>query len=168
MTNKRYYWFKMKEDFFNSDGIRYLEDIENGYTYIVFFQKLCLDSLNADGKLIRQLKGKLIPHDEKSLKRIVNMDIDINEAMNALLEAGLIDILEDGTIYIIGLADMTGSETKWAEKKRLQRQKDKTGTLSLNCPIDIETDKEKEKEKDKEKEFFLLSSSFDFKADYRD
>ena len=51
--NKRFYWLKLKEDFFDDETIRYIEEQENGIKYSNFYLKLCLKSLRTDGKLIR-------------------------------------------------------------------------------------------------------------------
>ncbi len=37
--NKRYYWLKLKEDFFEDDTISWLEEQENGKDYVIFLFK---------------------------------------------------------------------------------------------------------------------------------
>ena len=99
----------------------------------------------------------LVPYDSKTLGKITNTDTDtVRVAMSILENIGLVKILEDGEIFLTQLENMVGSETKWAEQKRLQRQKkDNVPLLSDECPIrdkEIEIrDKEIEIEKDKEK-----------------
>ena len=106
----------------------------------------------------------LVPYDAKTLAKVTSTDIDtVKVAMDIFTKIGLVQILENGEIFISQLQNMVGSETKWAEKKRLQRQKrDNVLMLSGQCPIEIEIEKdididiEKELEKDihteKEKE----------------
>ena len=48
--NKRYYWLKLKEDFFSDDAIEWLE--EQGKEYCLFYLKLCLKSIRTNGILI--------------------------------------------------------------------------------------------------------------------
>ena len=38
--NKKYYWLKLKENFFDTDAMILLENIENGYLYSNILLKL--------------------------------------------------------------------------------------------------------------------------------
>lgn len=153
MSDKKYYWIKLKEDFFEEDVISWIEEQEKGVYYSNFYLKLCLKAMNSEGRLIRKVGEMLIPYDVKTLSKITGVDQDtVIVAMELLKRTGLIEILENGEIYLTQLKNMIGSESKWAEKKRLQRAKgqseDNVPLLSGQCP----TEKEKEKEKDKDKE----------------
>ena len=122
MTNKKYYWLKLKEDFFEEDAITWIEEQEKGKEYSLFYLKLCLKSLKTDGLLIRNVGSMLVPYDAKSLAKLTNTDVDtVKVAMDMFVKIGLIQILENGEIFISQLQNMVGSETKWAKKKRLQR-----------------------------------------------
>lgn len=151
---KKYYWLKLKEDFFEDDTISWIEEQENGKDYCLFYLKLCLKSLKTDGLLIRNVGTMLVPYDVKQLSKITNTDTDtVRVAMELFKNIGLIEILENGEIYLNQLQNMVGSETKWAEKKRVQRQKkDNVPKLSGQCPIEIEQEKETEQELDLETE----------------
>ena len=70
MQNKRYYWLKLKNDFFEGDEINWLEEQENGAVYILFYLKLCLWSLRSDGVLMRRVGKMEIPYDTKKLADI--------------------------------------------------------------------------------------------------
>ena len=61
--SKKYYWLKLKSDFFDDDTIKFIEEQENGIKYSNFYLKLCLKSLKTDGKLIRLVGETLIPYD---------------------------------------------------------------------------------------------------------
>ena len=39
---KKYYWLKLKNDFFDDDTIQFIEEQENGVAYVNFYLKLCL------------------------------------------------------------------------------------------------------------------------------
>lgn len=148
--NKRYYWLKLKEDFFDEDTIVFIEEQPNGIVYSNFYLKLCLKSLKTDGKLIRLVGETLIPYDVKSLSKLTNVDIDVVQNAMILFERiGLIKILETGEIYLSQLENMVGSESNWAKLKRNQRSKlDNVQSMSTKClpekEIDIEKDIEKE------------------------
>jgi len=152
MSNKKYYWLKLKEDFFEEDAISWIEEQEKGKEYCLFYLKLCLKSLKTNGLLIRNVGSMLVPYDAKTLAKVTSTDIDtVKVAMDIFTKIGLVQILENGEIFISQLQNMVGSETKWAEKKRLQRQKrDNVLMLSGQCPIEIEKDIDIEKELEKD------------------
>jgi predicted phage replisome organizer len=152
--SKKYYWLKLKEDFFDEDTIQWIEEQSNGKEYCLFYLKLCLKSLKADGLLIRNVGNILIPYEAKKLAEITNTDIDtVRVAMELFKKIGLVQMLENGEIYLTQLDNMVGSETSWANKKRLQRtQKDNERTMSLNCPTEIEIEIELEIDKELELE----------------
>ncbi len=173
---KRYYWLKLKEDFFEEDTIEWLEEQENGKEYCLFYLKMCLKSIKTEGILIRKVGNILVPYDEKHLAKITNTDFDtVVVAMELFKKIGLIQILEGGEIFIPGMDEMIGSETEKAKFMRNKRAKEKEQLLDSNrieqssnnvtqnsnkVTIDSNnvtnvlpkcyTEKEKEKEKEKE------------------
>ncbi|MCU9815866.1 phage replisome organizer N-terminal domain-containing protein [Paraclostridium sp. AKS73] len=76
MANKKYYWLKLKEDFFEEDAISWIEEQENGKDYCLFYLKLCLKSLKTNGLLIRNVGSMLVPYDIKTLARVTNTEPD--------------------------------------------------------------------------------------------
>ena len=74
--SKKYYWLKLKEDFFEQDAIDWLEEQEKGKEYCLFYLKLCLKSLRTNGILIRTVGQLLVPYDAKKLAEITNTDFD--------------------------------------------------------------------------------------------
>lgn len=126
MTNKKYYWLKLKEDFFEEDSIAWIEEQENGKDHCLFYLKLCLKSLKTNGLLIRNVGSMLVPYDAKTLSKITNTDIDtVKVAMDIFTKIGLVQILENGEIFISQLQDMVGSETSKAQLMRNKREKEK-------------------------------------------
>ena len=63
---KRYYWIKLKEDFFQDDAISWIEEQKDGKECCLFYLKLCLKSLRNQGVLVRYIGDSLIPYDEIS------------------------------------------------------------------------------------------------------
>ena len=51
MSNKRYYWLKLKDNFFNEKAIKKLRNIAGGDTYTIIYLKLLLKSMKTGGKL---------------------------------------------------------------------------------------------------------------------
>lgn len=165
--NKKYYWLKLKEDFFEEDTINWIEEQENGKDYCLFYLKLCLKSLKTNGTLIRNVGTMLVPYDAKQLGKITNTDIDtVRVAMELFKNIGLVEVLENGEIYLTQLENMVGSETSKAQLMRNKRAKDKDLTNSNNsgnnvtkmlpnsyqgeenCYTEIETEQEKETEQE--------------------
>lgn len=162
MDAKRFFWLKLKEDFFDDETIKYIEEQENGIKYSNFYLKLCLKSIRYNGKLIRLVGETLIPYDVKSLSRLTGVDCDtVRIAMQLFAKIGLVKVLESGEIYMSQIEEMIGSETDKAALMRRMRAKKKsveiedgnsvTGSLpDCYTEIDIEKDKEKELELDTE------------------
>jgi predicted phage replisome organizer len=138
---KRYYWLKLKRDFFKRHDIRIIEGMPNGKDYLLFYLKMLLESIDHNGEL---RFSETIPYSEQMLSVITNTNIDIvRSAMKMFVELGMVEILDDKTIFMAEVKKMTGAETKWAEKKRLYRGKEDTPrTLSLPCPPDVRQEKE--------------------------
>lgn len=122
MQNKRYYWLKLKNDFFEGDEINWLEEQENGAVYILFYLKLCLRSLRSDGVLMRRVGKMEIPYDTKKLAEITETPLPAAETAMALLtSAGLVEVQENGALFMPQMEDMTGSETERAAIMRKYR-----------------------------------------------
>ena len=143
MANK-YYWLKLKEDFFQQEAIEWLEEQKNGKEYSLFYLKLCLKSLKDSGVLVRHVGTKTIPYTAKKLAEITNTTPAIaGDALEALKDIGLITEDANGVLFIPSLVEMVGSESSSREavKKRTQRQRKKGqegdtkgDKLSPQCP----------------------------------
>ena len=121
---KRYYWLKLAEDFYEDDTIQWIEEQENGVAYVNFYLKLLLKSLKDDGYLIRFVGTRLIPYDVKSLARLTNTDLDtVRVAMELFKQVGLVELLDSGEIYMSQIDEMIGSETQAAKRMRRLRAK---------------------------------------------
>jgi predicted phage replisome organizer len=144
----KFYWLQLKEDFFEDDAIQWLEEQKpNGRDYAYFYLKLCLKSLKSNGILIRKVGNILIPYDNQKLAELTKMDFDtVTVAMELLKKIGLVQILENGEIYIQQLQDLIGSKSIGAFKKQQQRLL--KGQKEDKCPPKIDIDIEIEKEED--------------------
>lgn len=120
--DKRYYWMKLQEGFFENETIEWIGEQPNGDTYIIFLLKLCLKALKTNGVLIRAVGNIFIPYEVEKLAEMTKIDVDtVRVAMTLFQQIGLIEVWEGGEIYVAILEDMVGSETEWAAKKRLYR-----------------------------------------------
>ena len=147
MAEKKYYWLKLKRDFFKRHDIRIIEEMPNGKEYILFYLKLLLESIDHEGEL---RFSETIPYNEQMLSVITNTNIDIvRSAMKMFIELNMMSVYDDQTIYMAEVDKLIGSETKGAERVRKHRQKTKLlqcNTDVTKCNTEIELEKEKEKE----------------------
>lgn len=121
MSGNKYYWLKLKKDFFKRHDMKIVEAMPNGKDYILFYLKLLCESLDHNGSL---RFSDLVPYNETMLSAITNTNVDIvRSAVKLFTELGMMKVLDDGTIFMNEVHKMLGSETEWAEKKRLYRAK---------------------------------------------
>lgn len=141
----KFYWLQLKEDFFEDDAINWLEEQKpNGRDYAYFYLKLCLKSLKSNGILIRKVGNILIPYDNKKLAELTKMDFDtVCVAMELLKKIGLVQVLDNGQIYLTQLESLIGSKSLGALKK--QQQRCISGQVADKCPPKIEI---KDRDKD--------------------
>ena len=131
---EKYFWLKLQKDFFKRHDIKIIEAMENGKDYILFYLKLLCESVSHNGNL---RFSDTIPYNDKMLSTITDTDIDkVRNAIKIFTELQMMEVLGDGTIYLAECQKMLGCETKWAEKKRLYR--DKQRTMSLDCPQNVQ------------------------------
>jgi len=121
---KKYYWIKLKTDFFNIDKIDFILAQPNGCEYIVLYQMLCLMTANSGGELAMKINEVIMPFDvEKIVRDTKYFDIDtVLIALNLFKKLGLIFEQENEIMKITGHEEMINSETAWAEKKRRYRE----------------------------------------------
>ena len=166
-TGKRYYWIKLKETFMTSDAVDFLMGQKDGANYVVLYQMLCLKTINTDGKLERHIGEIIIPYDEAKIQRDTKFfSVDtVRIALSLYKKLGLIYVDQNGTLCLTDHRNLVGSETDFAEQKRIQRSRpalpepmdnvhsDVLETVHTDIEIDIRDkdieirDKENEKSK---------------------
>ena len=157
--SKKYYWLKLKKDFFKRHDIQIIESMPNGKDYVLFYLKLLCESIDHDGNL---RFSETIPYSEQMLATITNTNIDlVRNAISMFEQLGMIEIMSDGTYFMNEVNKLVGSETEYAEKKRLLRQKrDNVSMLSQKCLTEIEKDIEIDIDKEKRKTFKGVIDSY--------
>lgn len=160
MGEKKYYWLKLKDDFFKRHDVKIIESMDNGKEYILFYLKLLVESISHEGRL---RFSDTIPYSEKMLATITDTNIDIvRTALQVFRELNLVEMLDDKTLYMSEVTRMIGSESASAERMRRSREKNRpsqcdalvteSDTNVQNCYTDIDTDTNIDKEPDKEPE----------------
>lgn len=125
--NKRFYWIKLRENFFQQETIDWLMEQENGSAYIVLYLKMCLLTANTSGELIRTIGDMTIPYEPKKISQKTGFDIDtVNVALSLFKHLGLIEETQEGIPVMPEVKNMVGSESESAARVRKYRKKKKT------------------------------------------
>lgn len=135
MENKgRYYWIRLKTDFFNENAIDFLLAQKNGCEYVVLYQMLCLKCANTNGFLHSMIGEMIIPYDvEKIVRDTKYFDFDtVTVALELYKKLGLIYTSENNILAISNYEEMVGSETKYAVQKREYRKRKNADNLLDN------------------------------------
>ena len=150
MTNKKYYWLKLKEDFFRDKRIKKLRRIAGGDTYTVIYLKLQLLSLKNNGVLIYE---GVEPSFEEEMALDIDEELDnVKITIAFLRQNGLLDETEQDHFVMTETIQCIGSESTSAARVRKHRELQKQKALQCNAPVttsNIEIEKEK-REQDKE------------------
>lgn len=163
--NKKYYWLKLKEDFFRDKAIKKLRKIAGGDTYTIIYQKLLLLSLKEEGKLIFDDL-----EDTFAEAMAIELDEEIENVKMTLLyleKNKLIEEVEENEFMLPQAVKCIGTETQGAERIRRFRNKEKalqcnaqpllsnigvtkcnTDVQNGNTELELELELEKELEKD--------------------
>lgn len=139
MEDKKYYWIKLKTNFFDLPTIDWIMSQNNGCEYIVLYQMLCLKTANTDGKLVSQIGEMLIPYDiEKIVRDTKYFSTDtVRVALDLFKNLGLIYVSDDNTMTISNYYEMVGSETSSAKRVREWREKQKALQCNKNVTDNV-------------------------------
>ena len=168
--DKRYYWLKLKRDFFKRHDIRIIEAMPNGKDYILFYLKLLCESVDHEGKL---RFSEQIPYNAEMLAVITDTNQDtVVAAVKIFTELGMMEIMDDGTFYMTECDRMIGSaadndhalrQARYRERQKLLALEAVTGNVT-ECHASVtKSDESKsksielERENIKEKEAELLT-----------
>lgn len=151
--NKKYYWLKLSEDFFNQKEIQYIKNQKNSDKMIVIYLKLLLKSLKEVGVI---KKSSYYDNFMEELAVLIDENKESVEAVFLLLnKVELISYEENESVNLIKLIDMVGSETSSAKRMRKLRSK------SSQSDIEKETEQDKEIEKNIHLEEILTYNWFE-------
>lgn len=150
MSEKRFYWLKLPEDFFRQKEIKRLRQISGGDTFVIVYLKMLLLSLKDDGRLY---------YDNIMEDFISELALDLDESpdnvgvtVNFLLKAGILLEVTPSEYEILTAKVMTGSETSSAVRKRRSRkgqipeQAGKCHSNVTECHTEIEKSKRRVRE----------------------
>ena len=127
--NKKYYYLKLKENFFDSEEMIILQNMPDGYLYSDILMKLYLRSLKNSGKLMFK---DLIPYTPSALAQVVRHQIGtVEKALRIFQDLGLIEILDNGAIYMLDIQNFIGESSTEADRIRNYRSRIKKDVQML-------------------------------------
>ena len=131
--NKKYYYLRLKDNFFDGDELKILESMKDGYLYSNILLKLYLRSLKNDGKLV---VNDRIPYNAEMLASVTGHQIGtIKQALSIFKDLGLIDVLENGAIYMLDIQNFIGRGSSEADRKREYRQRIETDRINVQTKV---------------------------------
>lgn len=159
--NKKYYYMRLKENFFDSPELKTIESMRGGYKYSNILLKLYLLSLRDGGRLTFKQD---LPYDTNMLSKLTGFSkIEIENALKIFKKFKLIEVLDTGTIYMMDIQTLIGKSSNEADRQREYQAKIASEKQSIMCKKsnkesneistpEIEIEIEKEIELDKEKD----------------
>ncbi|MFW7418693.1 phage replisome organizer N-terminal domain-containing protein [Vagococcus fluvialis] len=119
--NKKYYYLKLKDNFFDDEAMILLESMPDGYKYSAILLKMYLRSLKYDGKL---MFNDVIPYTSSVLAKILrHTQDDVEGAIKTFQSLGLVEVLETGEIYMLDIQNFIGASSTEADRIREYRSK---------------------------------------------
>lgn len=116
--NKKYYYMRLKEDFFHSHKLIAVEGMEDGYKYSNILLKMYLLSLRGEGRLM----AGTIPYGPATLARAMGHDVETVETAIALFtDVGLIETVDSGAIFMLDIQNYIGESSTEADRKKAYR-----------------------------------------------
>ena len=144
--NKKYYYMRLKENFFDSSEISLLESMPDGYLYSNILLKLYLRSLRGEGRLAINN----IPYSPEMIATVTHHPVEtVKKALDIFQKLGLIEILDSGVIYMLNIQEFIGESSTEADRIRAYRQRiaQEKDVQMYDKRTEIEIEKEKETER---------------------
>ena len=153
--NKKYYYLKLKDNFYDSEQLIILQNMQDGYLYSDILMKLYLRSLKNEGTL---MFNNMIPYTPQVLAQVVRHQVGtVERALKIFQELGLIEILDNGAIYMMDIQNFIGKSSTEADRIRSFRKQiaiENKEFVQMYNKSTPEIEKEKEIDIDIEKELY--------------
>ena len=147
MEIKRYYWLRLMSNFFELKTTKYLRSLPDGDKLVNVYLHMQLNSLTTNGLL---QYDNMFPTIEEELSLSLSEDINaLKLLIPALIKINLASVLDDGSIMLLAVQDLIGSETASAQRSREYRAKQNNQKM-LQCnnnEIAMQQQREKMKQK---------------------
>ena len=133
--NRKYYYLKLKENFYNSETMVILESMQDGLLYSNLLLKMYLMSLKSGGIL---MLNDHLPHTPQTIATFTRHQVGtVERALKVFLEFGLVEILTDGAYYMADIQLLIGQSSTEGERKKKERMRLKRQKLLPSGGVDI-------------------------------
>lgn len=162
MSEKRYFWLKLYDDFFTSKRIKKLRSIAGGDTYTIIYLKMQLKALKTEGYLY--FDGVMTDFAEELALDLDENPDDVRVTIQFLQSVGLLETNNDEDYKLTYMDKLIGSENASAQRVRDHRAKQKALQCNTdvtevkrvgNAEIDIEIEKDIDIESGKKRKRFV-------------
>lgn len=125
MSEKRYFWLKLYDDFFTSKRIKRLRSIAGGDTYTIIYLKMQLKALKTEGFLY--FDGVMSDFAEELALDIDEKPEDVKITLDYLKSVGLLEVKADDEYELTFMQNLIGSETAHTQRQRdyIKRKKER-------------------------------------------
>ena len=160
--NRKYYYLKLKEDFFDSDELKILESQKDGYLYSNILLKLYLKSLSNAGRLMFR---NVIPYTPEVLATLTGHQVGtVEKALDVFKRLGLIEVLDNGAIYMMDIQNFIGQSSSEADRQREYYNRMKAEKEASDMKTKAEADAKKLLDDAKKKEEELKNKIAELKT----
>ena len=116
---KKYFWLKLKDDFFDEKYIKALRRLPQGDSLVIVYLKMQLKSLKTEGIIKYE---QILPDAISELAMLLDEDENVVRlAIEALIKFGVVERWENQTFYMTAMQELIGSETASAARVRKHR-----------------------------------------------
>lgn len=132
--NRRYYYLKVKENFYDSEAMKILENMQDGMIFSNLLMKMYLMSLKNNGILMLTDHK---PHTPQTIATCTRHQTGtVERAIQIFMELGLVEMLNDGAMYMSDIQLLIGQSSTEGERKRRERMRLQEKNL-LPAQVDI-------------------------------
>ncbi len=174
-SNKKYYWFKQKTDFFNNPRLKKLRNIAGGDTYLIIYQKIMLYSIKNEGLI--NFEGIEDTISDELALILDEKQNNVEVTLTFMAKYGLIEQITKTSFLVSEIPSLIGSEGSSAERMRKHRelQASQCDSIASQCDTELENKRIRVKSKrirvkskklDKEKKINKTKKDFHFPSSH--
>jgi len=154
-VEKRFFWLKLRETFFNETYIKAMRTFKNGDSLVLTYLEMALYSLKSNGVIER---GELTPSLADEISIAINEPVTRVKKTIEMLTKARVAELDGDRLYLTEMMKLMGSESTSAERMRKLRSRksdeistsQSDGTVTSPAAKSVTTEIESEKETEKE------------------
>lgn len=112
--NKKYFYLKLKDNFFSSEEMLILESLPDGLIYQNIYLRMCLLSLKNEGALTFK---NMLPYDLRMLATVLRIDVaKLKMAVEMFENLGLVTKTDNEVLFMSDIQTLIGKSSTEAER----------------------------------------------------